>query len=57
MKKYIVKWKKEEKEFDDVSKAIGFAEEVGESGYTSSVWTEIDGVRDAEPFFYTEWEI
>ena len=58
MKKYIVQLGKNEKEFLDVSEAIGFAERTGfETGANAYVWVEIDGVRDREPFFRCEWGI
>jgi hypothetical protein len=57
LKKYIVTWKKEEKEFADVHQAIHFAEKMGETGVYSAVFSEIDGVRSESPFFYCSWEI
>ena len=57
MKKYIVIWKKEEKEFTDIHEAIEFAEKTAESGCYTSVRAEVDGKRDEQPFFTCTWEI
>lgn len=58
MKRYIVKWNKEEKDFDNVHEAVYFAEKTCEyTGAYVSVWTENNGVMEEQPFFYAEWEI
>lgn len=58
MKKYVVTWGNEEKEFDDIKKAVDFADKTGVStGSNAYVWGELDGVRDEEPFFSCTWSI
>jgi hypothetical protein len=57
MKKYIVQWKNNEKDFADVQEAVKFAEKTGETGVNAYVWVELDGVRDEEPFFECVWTI
>lgn len=56
-KKYIVKWRSEEKEFTDTLEAIKFAEEKADSGVSVYVYAEKDGVREEQPFFECTWEI
>jgi hypothetical protein len=57
MKKYIVKWKADEKEFEDLEDAVNFAEETGETGINTYVYSEIDGIREEDFFYSCTWEI
>lgn len=57
MKKFIVQWKGEEKEFDDSREASRFADKEAESGVNSYVWVENDGIREEEPIIRNEWSI
>lgn len=57
MKKYIVEWKNEKRDFTNVQEAVRFAEKKAETGVNTYVYGEIDGVRDTEPFFECTWTI
>ena len=57
MKKYIVKWGNNEKEFEDVKEAVSFAEKTGEQGANTFVYVERNGIRDIEPFYSCTWSI
>ncbi|MCA1066157.1 hypothetical protein QTG56_25175 (plasmid) [Rossellomorea sp. AcN35-11] len=57
MKKYVVKWNNNQKEFKEPQGAIEFAESKSNEGFNSYVWISINGVLNSEPFFTSEWDL
>lgn len=57
MKKYIVKYKQHEIEFDNIHEATKEAEKIGETGANVYVYSEVDGVREEDYFYSCTWEI
>ena len=57
MKKYIVKWGNNEKEYEDIKEAVYFAEQTGEQGANVYIFAETDGVRDIEPYYSCTWSM
>ncbi|WP_190284975.1 hypothetical protein [Bacillus sp. S3] len=57
MKTYVVKYTQHEKVFTDLQFAIKEAEILSKTGVHTYVYSEIDGVRDEEPFYSCTWEI
>lgn len=57
MKKYIVKYKQHEIEFENVREATKEADKIGETGANVYVYSEIDGVREEDYFYSCTWEM
>lgn len=56
MKKYLVIWESEEKEFDDIQVAFSFADDISrEKSVNSYIWPVINGVMGDAPISGTEF--